>query len=99
MFFMLLSRGDGVYGGPVISLLDCQSRGFGDRISTRAEILIEISAPPAPQLSYDKYAVSEKMRRRGRGVATRPHNAEAKKMKSLTLHTHGPWAMVPKELA
>src|SRR5688572_29738353 len=31
-----------------------------------------------------------KMRRRGRGLATRPHSyAEAKKMKSLTLHTHG----------
>src|SRR6218665_2965555 len=32
--------------------------------------------------------LSVKMRRRGRGLATCPH-AEAKKMKSLTLHTHG----------
>jgi len=29
------------------------------------------------------------MRREGRGLATRPHNAEAKKMKSLAHHTYG----------
>ena len=83
----------GVCGGPVVSMLDCQSSWFGVQIPARAEILIEISAPPATpsQLNYDEYwvhcpyTVIGKMRRLGRTGHPTSY-AEAKKMKSLTLH-------------
>jgi len=73
-----------VHGDLVVSLLDCQSRGLG----------IEISAPPAPpnQLSYDEYTTvhcqweDETVKER---TGHLPSYTEAKKMKSLTLHTHG----------
>src|SRR6218665_1095018 len=88
-----VSNWSGACGGPVVSVLEPGTpiKRFGAQIPARAEICIEISAPSAPhsQYSYDEYTVNGKMRREGRGLATRPHNAEAKKMKSLAHHTYG----------
>ena len=62
---------------------------LGVQIPARAEILFKISAPPAlpRQLGYDEYTVSAKTVRERTGHPS--SYAEAKKMKLLTLHTHG----------
>src|SRR6218665_117771 len=71
---------------------------FGIQIRARAEIWFEISAPLAPpiQLSYcmmSKPTPTAHCQREDDTVRERtgypPSYAEAKKMKSLTLHNHG----------
>ena len=75
-----------VHGGLVVSILDCQSRGLGFK-SRRG---IEICA--SSQFSYDEYIDRTLSVGRWNGEGEdwpSPSYAEAKKMMSLTLHTHG----------
>ena len=67
--------------------------GFRVQMPARTEIWFEISAPlvTPSQLSYDEYTdctlwENETVRER---TGQPPSYTEAKKMKSLTLHTHG----------
>ena len=67
---------------------------LGVQIPARAEIWFEISAPPvlSTQLNYDEYTDHTLSVGRLDGEGKTGHllsYAEAKKMKSLTLHTHG----------
>ena len=77
--------------GPLIGVL--YRLPIGVQIPARVEIWLEISAPPAPpnQFSYDEYA-DHTIQWEDQTVRERtghpPSYAEAKKMKSLTLHTH-----------
>ena len=65
---------------------------FGVQILVRAEILLEICVPSVPpsQLGYDEYTdcqwEDETVRER---TGSPPSCAEAKKKKSLALHTRG----------
>src|SRR6218665_153303 len=90
-FFQFSSPVIGVHSGLVVSMLDMN---FEVQILAKEEIFIEISAPSAPlsQLSYGEYTDAhclwedETVRER----TGHPHSyTVAKKMKSLTLHTHG----------
>ena len=79
-------------GGTVVSVLD-HSR-LAVQIPARADIWFEISAPAPPnQLSYDEYTDRTHCQWEDEMVRERtghlPSYAEAKKMKLLTLHTHG----------
>jgi len=67
---------------------------FGVQILARAEIWFKISAPPEPpnQPGYEEYTDCTQPVGRWDGVGEDwppPSYAEAKEMKSLTLHTHG----------
>ena len=86
-------HGQGRHGGLVVSRLNSQSRGRG-QIPTMAEILFDISAPPAPprQLSSDEYtdrtlSVGRWEMVRKRTSHPPPSYAEAKKIMWLALHT------------
>ena len=78
----------------VSSVLNCQSRGLGVQIQARAEIWFENSALHAPLANSAMMSTltlhcqweNEMVRER---TGRLPSYAEAKKMKSLTLHTHG----------
>ena len=77
----------------MVSVLDCQAKGSGFK-PAMAAIWFEISAPPAlpSQICYDEYidrtlSVEDETVRERTGHP--PSYAEAKKMKLLTLHTHG----------
>ena len=78
----------------MVSVVDCQSRGSGCKIPTRAEICIEISAPPAP-LANSAMMSTRTVHCQWEGETVRertghpPSYGEAKKMKSLELNTHG----------
>ena len=88
-------RFNGVRGGLVVSVQDDQIVRFGIPIPVRTEIWFDISALPADsiQLNYDEYtdrSVIGKMRRWERERTGHPSSyAEAKKMRSITLFTHG----------
>jgi|SRR6218665_1156851 len=65
--------------------------GSNPGLGRNSEIWFEISAVPAPpgQLCYDEYTVSGKMRWLWERIGNPFTYAEAKKMKSLMLHSHG----------
>src|SRR6218665_2397528 len=72
------------------------SKRYGAQIPSVAEILLQISAQPAPlsnlaTMSTSTYAIGGKMKRQGRGLATRPHIGlpNLRIMTLLRLHARG----------
>ena len=84
----------GVFGGPVVSVLDCQPRGselifrpwqkFGSRFLLHLRPLANsaIMSALTVHCRWQDETVSER-------IGQLPSYAEGKKMKSLTLHTYG----------